>query len=258
MQRWSWCALCVGAIGCGEVRKSDQADAFVPRDGTGTADAPMDASTIDAPAIQTMAALWLQAEDSPTDGATDSAGTHVTTCTACPALVAGRIGSAYAFTNDRLTVAAATDLQPGTAFTLAMWVRVDTAPPSSIGNAMVACKNLGDLDCSYALSVSPGLVPQFYSSSDTNSNMNGTVTMPLGTWHHVALTWNGNTKTLYFDGALNTSAAASTMASTASTGMTIGERLSTTMPLTFSGAVDDLVFFDRVLSAPEIAQLATP
>ena len=40
--------------------------------------------------------------------------------------------------------------------------------------------------------------------------------------------------------------------------MTLGERSSTTMPLTFSGAVDDLVFFDRALSAPEIAQLATP
>jgi hypothetical protein len=256
MQGWIWLVV-VAAMGCGEVHGTQQ-DAFVPKDGPGNADAPGDTVTGDAAAVQASAALWLPLDDNPNDGVTDAAGTHVTTCTSCPTQVAGKVGSAYAFANNRLTVAAASDLEPGAAFTLALWVRVDSPPPASIGNAIIACKNLGDLDCSYALSVSPTLVPQFYSSSSTSPNMDGSVTLPLGTWHHLALSWDGTTKRIFFDGAPNTSGAATAIGSTAAGGMTIGQRQSTTMPLTFSGAVDELVFFTRALTDGEIAQLATP
>ena len=86
--------------------------------------------------------------------------------------------------------------------------------------------------------------------------LTGLTSMALGTWHHLALTWDGTTKRGYFDGVADVMAAA-TIASDATTALSIGER-DTASPISFLGTVDDLVFYKRVLTQAEITQLATP
>ncbi len=218
-------------------------------------DAAIDARPDAPPAAHTIppgAALWLKLDDDPVDGAVDSAGMHATTCTSCPALTAGKFGSAYVFTADRMVVTATADLQPGNAFSIAAWIRVDATPAS---NVVVACKNVGTLDCSYALLVAPGRQPIYYSSG--SSLTQGATAMALGTWHHVAITWDGTTKRGYFDGAADGNVAA-TITSDAALPLSIGERDSATSPISFPGAIDDLVFYNRALTPAEVAQLAMP
>ncbi|HEU0034484.1 MAG TPA: LamG domain-containing protein [Kofleriaceae bacterium] len=243
---------------CGEVKDNSGPADGPPMLGDGdiVTDTPLPG---DGGPLPTTAALWLRMDDPPMDGALDSAGTHVTSCTSstsCPRQIAGKIVGAYTFAGTRLTVAPASDLAPGTGYTLALWVRVEQPPDPTLGNATIAAKNLSDLDASFALSVSPSLVPQFYSSSDASQNLDGQTTLVINTWHHLAATWDGTTKIIYVDGSRAGSGPATVMPNNAQLGMTIGQRLSTTMPLTFTGSIDDLFVFNRALTAAEVAQLA--
>jgi len=239
---------CFGLLACGEVNNPD-VDAPPPADGTPDGPPPP------------MPRLHLKMDDAPGDGVLDSAGTHVTSCpsqTTCPMPVAGQVGGGYLFYNTRITVSPATDLSPGTGYTLALWVRVDQAPDPALGNAIIAAKNLSDLDASYALSVSPNLVPQFYSSSEASQNLDGNGILPVGAFHHLAAVWNGNSKTIFLDAAQVGSGPAAQMPNNANLGMTIGQRQSVNMPLTFFGVVDDVQLFDRALSQAEIAAIMNP
>lgn len=249
---------CLGFGACGEVK--DQNSDAPPPPGDGAAnDMPVDDGPGDGSSNPTPK-LWLKMDDPSGDGALDSAGTHVTNCQApaCPPQIAGKIGGAYQFAGHRLTVAPATDLAPGTGYTLALWVRVDQLPDPQLGNAIIAAKNLNDLDASYALSVNVNLVPQFYSSSEANQNLDGNSQLELGAFHHLAATWDGTVKILYVDGVKAGSGAASSMPNNNNLGMTIGQRQSTAMPLTFTGTIDELQVFDRALSQAEISAIMSP
>jgi hypothetical protein len=255
MRTSSVAIVCWLVAACGEVKENNPP--------------PIDSSSpeanADTPPQLPMPRLHLKMDDPPDDGALDSAGSHVTSCvsaTSCPRVVAGQIGSAYQFGGTRITVAPATDLSPGTGYTLASWVRVEQAPDSTLGNAVIAGKNLSDLDMSYALTVSPGLVPQFYSSSEAGaaSNLDGAngVLLGINEWHHLAATWNGSLKVIYIDGQRAGSGGATVMPNNNNLGMTIAQRQSVNMPLTFTGSVDELMMFDRALSDAEVAILAKP
>lgn len=243
--------------GCGEVqeRTVDAAVADARVDAVLVDAAAIDAQ-IDAPAppvIPANPALWLRFEDNPADGVLDSAATpHTATCTVCPAQVTGIKGGAYEFTADRILVAASADLLPGTAFTISAWVRFASTPP---GIVVIACKQQANNDCTYGLLGTSSNTVGYHSAGGTQSL--GTRTLPNGTWHHVAMTWNGTTRIGYVDGAVDSTTAIATMGTEASV-LSIGERNVAGSEIGVPGAIDEFLFYNRVLTQAEITLLATP
>ncbi len=232
----------------------DQLDPLAPDSGTIDDDAAM--PSIDGAAPRTIppgAALWLQMDDAPANGATDSAGAHAVTCTgACPALVPGVYGSAYRFNGaQRLETPDAPELRPGQAFTLAAWVKLDALPSAIYGTP--ACKVLDATEASFCLSIRMNGKPTYYTTGNNTAEAAGT--MVVGEWHHLAMTWDGATKKGYLDGALYATQAIATINASAQPFVVGAFQVDT---YRVPGAIDDLVFYNRVLSTTELAQLATP
>jgi hypothetical protein len=81
----------------------------------------------------------------------------------------------------------------------------------------------------------------------------------LGTWHHVAATFEGITGTarVYVDGAQETSVGGNSPITYDTGDVNIGCDNSGPAVGYFVGALDELQIYDRALSAAEIAQLAS-
>lgn len=251
--------LLVLVVGCGKVVE-EKPDAKPPSDGTtggsdaaldGPIDAALDAAIDAAPSdIPAGAALWLRFDDSPTDGSTDSAGTHSVTCTSCPAQVTGHVGGAYQFTSGNRVSTIGADLGPKTAFTIAMWVRADQ-DNTSLG--LIACKELtNSSDCSYGFLHEAMRIPCFYHTS--GNHQHAMTALPIGEWHHLAMTWNGMTKLGYVDGVQAITLAATTIGVDDALPLSFGNYTPGSYP--FLGSIDDVVFYNRALTVAEITQLA--
>jgi hypothetical protein len=80
-------------------------------------------------------------------------------------------------------------------------------------------------------------------------------TLDTDTWYHVAFTFDGTTGTLYVDGAV-VGATGLTLDTAAGTALRIGAGVAATDDF-FAGDVDDVLIFDRALTADEVASLAT-
>lgn len=199
------------------------------------------------------AVLWLKLDDDPADGVLDSAGTHAVTCTStCPQVVPGKFGSAYRFSGaQRLETPDAPELRPGTGFTAAAWVRLDALPTDTYG--ALTCKVLSEADASFCVSVRSNGKPTFYTPGNNTAEAAGSVA--VGAWHHLAVTWDGTTKRGYLDGAQYATAPISTIGDAAEP-FTVGAFQLDVFRL--PGAIDDVVYYDRALSAAEVAQLAAP
>ena len=210
----------------------------------------------DGPPTRTIppgAVLWLQMDDDPANGAVDSAGTHVVTCTAaCPSVVTGRFGSAYLFAGaHRLETPDAPELRPGSAFTAAAWVKLDALPGDLYGTPV--CKVLDPGEASFCLSIRPNGKPTYYTAGDNTAE--GARAMMVGAWHHLAMTWDGTTKRGYLDGTPYAMEPVAAIAATAAPFVVGAFQLDT---FRVAGAIDDVVLYNRALTANEIVQLATP
>jgi hypothetical protein len=207
------------------------------------------------------AEMWLKLDDDPTDGVTDSTGHHTAACTTCPSLIEGVFGSSYEFGFKPDTAVVVSpgsepdDLEPGLAFTLAAWVRIDAAPQggSPVRSTALVCKSYPTDDCSYGFLVDSNLRLDFYTSG---SHLYGTKELVLGTWHHLALTWDGATKIGYLGGEIAATTRPSAIPSSPAKGIVLGKDAANSLFVTFAGALDQVVFYKRVLTASEIWQLS--
>jgi N-acetylneuraminic acid mutarotase len=75
--------------------------------------------------------------------------------------------------------------------------------------------------------------------------------LPTGTWHHAAMSFDGSTLNLYVDGVLAGSAQAAGTIVTSSAELRLGSHTGRALP-DFRGALDDLRIHGRALSAAEI------
>lgn len=215
-------------------------------------DAAIDSATHDgSPATAPAGAVMhLAFDDDPTDGVLDSAGAHVVTCVGtCPAVVAGKYGSAYQFTGTQmLTTPNVADLAPSS-FTFAAWAQINGAP-SQYGN--IACKQYSTTEASYCLTFNSTKHMDFYTDGGnptTHDLVNATAAD--ATWHHYAFVYTAASKKGYIDGALVASGAAGYLTST--NDFVIGALTTTSYQL--DGLIDDLYYYDRALSAAEVQQL---
>jgi hypothetical protein len=191
-------------------------------------------------------------DDSPTDGALDSSARgHTATCApACPTVVAGKHGMAYQFDaamTQALVVADSTEFRG--MFTLAAWMRATTfasqmaimSKPYSTSSA-----NSWQLEAltTAKLSFSGGTTHYLESPAATTTNQ----------WFHVAGTWDGVTKRLYINGALVSSVDSAISYDTHPLFLGADENSGSTV-LYWTGALDDIRIYNRVLTAQEILAL---
>lgn len=193
--------------------------------------------------------LLLSFEDNPASTAFfDGSGEgHHATCTGdgCPQMTDdGRYGQAVTFDgNDYLRVPFV--LNPGeTPFTVATWVKV-----SDTSNQPVLFQQLdGNGTGRTWLSLnSNGTLGTYLGGS----NLNGSSAVPLGTWQHVAVSFDGATLRLYLNGTLEAESERSMEASQGS--LWLGQHKSGGRFL--DGAMDDVVILGQGLDAGGIADL---
>jgi hypothetical protein len=147
-------------------------------------------------------------------------------------------------------------------FTVALWLWLDIAPIAGDLDHSYACP-LGKLlgtgdDNSWQICVGADLKPLFYSvTAGTADQLVAPAAIGLGTWHHVAIAWDGATKGLWLDGALIATRA--TAIDFDGGDLVMGADLDSVGPRNWiGGRLDDILIFDHPLTASQIATLATP
>ena len=172
---------------------------------------------------------------------------------------AGKVGQAFVFngTNQWVEIPDSPALDPTNALTLEAWVYVSGYPNTDLATIITkfsptdSTQNQYQLETHYAggrLNFRPLVnLPSGYGLVD------GKTTIQFNTWYHVAMTYDGATLSLYVNGALDGSVAASGVMVPTKVPLRIGGPSSG--PWWFKGQVDEVSLYDRSLSANEIAAI---
>lgn len=207
------------------------------------------------------AAYWNLDEPAGATSFADSSGNGNTgTCSGsgCPTMgVAGKVGTAARFngTTNQITVPDSPSLRLNQ-FTIALWV-YPTEEQTNYQPLVVKEDSAGN-NRNYGLYIYPSSMQVRYSAwkSDCATKLAATSTgqLTLNAWNHVAFTYDGTTETLYLNGALDSSYAASSPAlCQAAVPVKLGMENSAFMP--FSGMLDDVQIFNQALTASEVSNL---
>ena len=193
----------------------------------------------------------------------DDLGTDVTRCAAdasghghdgacqgpLPGIVTGRVDNAFDFSGGGTVQVPAFPELASNAFTIAAWVSLDEPPLDSacLVNLPLGASNQDSWQIcakSNALFFGVGI------SSNTNPTP-----LAIGVFHHLALTSDGSIAITYLDGEL-----IGTFSGTAAfdaSPFVAGADLDSGLPIApLNGRLDEIRFYDRTLSADEIAVLA--
>jgi hypothetical protein len=156
------------------------------------------------------------------------------------------------------------DLNPVTALTVSAWINLAAWPPRATGGSIVAKDATAGVwypttppNAGYALRVDAGGVICFAVAVGGKLRQAvTTATVPAGSWHHVAGTFDGKRIMVYLGGQL-----AATATATGSISPSVGTNLLVGAdPIDpqarFTGAIDEVRVHRRALPAAEIAALA--
>jgi len=213
---------------------------------------------IDAPVmLDAGLQLWMQFE--PGALLVDTATNDVATCPTCGIATTGPRGGALSFngTTDCLTLwdgpaVASTD------FTLALWIYF-TGPSSTsvFGKAQDSANTPWN---SWELWIrTNNLQVEFQTSANNAYNEDVIVGFQRDAWVHVAATFTATEKALYFDGALVGSEDPTDPLVFGSDPVRIGCDIDSGVTAQhLQGALDDVRYYDRVLSLAEIEALSSP
>lgn len=225
---------------------------IAPHDGA--IDAPIDAGP-------TGLIAWYQMETIASGQAPDATGNgHTGTCasSACPLIEPSPRGQGYLFSSgDRIDVAPDGQLAAMTGLTVAFWVTLQTA-------AAYACpvqKGLGGgANNSWQFCFEPpNATMYFWTSTASVDILRSATAMPINQWHHIAITWDGSTKQVWFDGtsvATDTGLQITWDIRDVTIGADIDDLTTDDSVNDLPGALDDLRIYDHALTAPEIFALA--
>jgi hypothetical protein len=161
---------------------------------------------------------------------------------------AGKYGSALSFngTSSWVTVADAASLHLTTGMTIEAWVN----PASGSGWRCVVLKEASG-GLAYALySANNASRPSGFVHTSTDVGVNGTSAVPLNTWTHVAVTYDGATLRMFVNGAQVNSQSAPGAAIVTSNALRIGG--DSVWGEYFKGVIDEVRIYNRALSAAEI------
>jgi hypothetical protein len=249
--------LVMCAIGCGRIGF----DAHGDGPALDAADSPALDTALDAAfAVPGGAALWAPMDEgTSTLTFADVAGGHSITCTAsnCPTPVAGKHAGALHFDGAAMRVLHVTydaALDPSAAFTVATWIKLDAFGTQGFTCLVSKPFGIGSGD-SYSLCIQDTGEALFFSANMTTNDYLLGPSLPLGQWHHLAMTWDGTTKRGYFDGAFADMSTV-TISQDASEVVLGADSNGGAYVYNTNGALDDVVIYGRALTAAEIAMLA--
>lgn len=212
---------------------------------------------IDLDAGTSTASVCFAMDDDPSAGAAPASDAAYTgTCTACPTLVTGHALGAYHFTGTEaiLLPPISAGLVGGEPYTVTAWIDARTPLADNAGIVskpydLVGVRNVFKVEISNAfVRYETTFTTQSFAELDSTPNV-------LGAWHHIAATWDGATKRLYIDGALEAQIGAMLLDSDLA--VLLGSDLDTgAVHSAYVGDIDDVCFWDVALSEREIASLA--
>jgi hypothetical protein len=166
------------------------------------------------------------------------------------ATVAGKYGGALTFDglNDWVTVADSNSLDLTTGMTLMAWVN-PAAISASWRTVLFKEGGPGSMDYSlYAAEDTAKPIGQVYIGGEQNAI--GTATLPLGTWSHLAVTYDGAVLRLYVNGTqVGTKSIAGQITPTTGVLRIGGNNI---WPEWFNGSIDEVRVFNRALTQGEI------
>jgi hypothetical protein len=142
------------------------------------------------------------------------------------------------------------------ALTVAGWIKATSwnAGNSDYANVILR-KGESNPNC-WELHVGTGKASLVLDDYDANS-YRGNTTLATNTWYHVAATWDGATVKIYVNGVLDMTPVSRTgTISTDTRPVYLGGRWGNTDVT--NGSVDDVRFYSRALTQPEIAALMVP
>jgi hypothetical protein len=165
----------------------------------------------------------------------------------------GRLGTALIFTPARRTfliIASHPTLGPTEAMSISVWVH----PASWTGTPRVLQK--GDDDIQYGLRAE-GEQFRFVLRLDSGVAMVSGPLPPVDRWTHIGATYDGRELRLYMDGSAVAMQTAVGAIATPFTALTVGAR-SQNAPQSdfFAGLIDDVIIYQRALSAAEVRLLS--
>jgi hypothetical protein len=167
----------------------------------------------------------------------------------------GKFGSALSFDGSTswVTIADAPSLDLTNGMTIEAWVN----PASSAGWQSVVLKETSG-GLAYALyGENNANHPSGYVHTNADMGVNGSAVLPLNTWTHLALTYDGATLRMFMNGTQVGSAAVPGAAVTSSSPLRIGG--DSVWGEYFSGLIDEVRIYSRALSATEIqSDMSTP
>lgn len=175
----------------------------------------------------------------------------------CPPSVPGIVGGAASFSGSTnpLRVPASPAFDTVGPLTVAMWI----APEMTTGGGCFVNKQLGtSSDNSWQACIAPNLTVFYFTDHPAGADSQySTTSLTAGTWSHIAISWDGTTKSLFIDGVRDKTGDAELAFD--NNGITIGADLdSGAVVAHYLGAMDDLRIYDRALAESEVMQLATP
>lgn len=161
---------------------------------------------------------------------------------------AGRFGKALSFDgiDDWVTIADAESLDLTSGLTLEAWVY----PTAAADGTVIAKESPGGL--AYALySYDNAPLPVAYLNIGSYWTATGTTALPLGTWSHMTVTYDGTTLRLFINGSLVGSRVVGSSVVTSAGALRLGGN--SVWGEFFQGFIDEVRIYDRALSEVEIA-----
>ncbi|HEY1437374.1 MAG TPA: LamG-like jellyroll fold domain-containing protein [Casimicrobiaceae bacterium] len=129
-----------------------------------------------------------------------------------------------------------------------IWANGNSTPTAQVQRPLVA-------DClspkGWLIQYNTGLASVGMYDSAGAWHASANIAVPLGSWHHFVVTYDGTTLRLYVDGVLATSFVSSYTVSTVPIAIGVGARYGAGWP--FNGAIDEAAIYDYALSADQVA-----
>ena len=247
--------LLLVATGCGRFGFGDG----TPPDAASTFDAAsIDGVRIDAADSFVLAGIVARypMNDDPGTGAIGSPQLPAA-CAPCPTSAAGKHDGGYRFDGTVWFELPSTTLVGVAPYSVAVWFKLASYAGVGGGRSIVN----KPLDPTTALNVfnlvviDNGTASMESTAGTSNDYASSPTITSLDTWHHLVATWDGTTKRLYEDGTLQAATAAAITDSAEPIRIGADRDYGNALYF-FDGVLDELQFYGRVLSDPEIAGLA--
>jgi RHS repeat-associated protein len=194
----------------------------------------------------------------PGDGnASDIAGTNNGSFTNGVTFSQGEVAQAFSFdgTNGYVEIPHSATLNLSFGHTVEMWVRVDAYAPAGKYSMLISKWVNSAEDKSLTINAA-GKVTYYLYNSFGGVPLTSSNSLALGTWYHVAATYDGATAKIYINGVLDNSKLASGNVNDSSGKLYLGHNPGLTASgapaVAFKGLVDEIGWYDRALTQSEI------